>query len=72
MHSDFGPTSGQRGCCFPEHVHDHGGWDNCFLWAEYLNLPAAAYFWGLGWRYARPEDAVQWPEYMSDDVLNQI
>ena len=72
MHSDCGPSPGQRGCCFLENADDHGGWYNLILWAEYLNLPPAAYLWWLGWRYTSPEDAVQWPDYMADDVLNQI
>ena len=72
MASDLGPTLGRRGIHFPEHVGDNGGWDGSYLWAELLFLLAAAYLWWLAWRYTRPDNPVQWPEYMSTDVLNQI
>ena len=44
MYSDYGLFAGQRGCCFTDSESDHGGWDNSFTWAEYLNIPSAAYF----------------------------
>ena len=72
MNSDFGPCPGQRGCVFPENKSDHGGCDNSYTWAELLNIPAAGYFWWMGWWYAYPDIPVQWPQCISVDLVSQI
>ena len=71
MNSDLGPCPGQHGFVFPENDSDHGGWENSYTWAELLNITAGA-IWCMGWRYTYPDDPDQWPQSMSEDVVNQI
>ena len=50
--------------------HAAGSFDGSNLWAELLLRPAEAYLWSFARRYIWPDNPVQWPEYMSTDVLS--